>query len=143
MDPTYTTMDPSGLFLTSSGLALDAPGATGVLEPILYDPATMSSPWQDPSSGVLVAMQADGSIVPVAVSSEFIDSGSGLPSGVTNLFTTGLQSFSQQLQRWLNPASALPAGTYQPAGAGLLGGMNTTTLLLLGVGAYFLLRKKR
>jgi hypothetical protein len=141
MDPTYTTMDPSGLFLTSSGLALDAPGATGVLEPVLYDPATMSTPWTDPSSGVLVAMQADGSIIPVAVSSENIDGGVTLPSGVTNLLTTGLQSFGQQLQHWLNPASALPAGAVQPAS--MLGGMNPTTLLLLGVGAYFLFFRKK
>jgi hypothetical protein len=139
MDPTYTTVDPSGLFLTSAGLALDAPGATGVLEPILYDPATMSTPWLDPSSGLHLAMQADGSIVPVAVSSGDIEGGYTVPSGITNLFTTGLQSFSQQLQRWLNPTA--PQGAVAPTN--LLGGMNPTTMLLLGVGAYFLFFRKK
>lgn len=142
MDPTYTTTDPTGLFLTTSGLALDSPGATGVLEPILYDPATMSTPWIDPASGVNVAMQQDGTIVPVAIRAADIQSEAGLPSGVTNLLATGVQSFATQLQHWLNPATAYPAGTVAPTtvGGGILG--NPMALLAIGAIAYFALRKK-
>jgi len=139
MDPTYTTTDPTGLFLTTSGLAMDAPPGT-LLTPVLYDPATMSSPWMN-ENGVNVAMLADGTIVPVAISSADIEAGGGIPSGIINLATTGLESFASQLQRWLNPS----AGVYAPstAPASPLGGMSPTTMLLLGVGAYFLFFRKR
>jgi hypothetical protein len=139
MDPTYTTTDPSGLFLTTSGLALDAPPGT-LLTPVLYDPATMSTPWMD-ASGVNVAMLPDGTIVPVAISSAGIEEGWAVPSVLTNLATTGLESFATQLQRWLNPAYVAPGGAVAPASP--LGGMSMTTMLLLGIGAYFLFIRKK
>jgi len=137
LDPAYTTMDPSRLYVTTSGLAFEANVEADIM-PILYDPAVMSTPWRD-YNGVLVAAQADGTIVPVAVSSDMIDVSTGLPVGVTNVLASGVEAAGSWLQRLLSP-STLPAVPVPGGVASPLG--NPMLLVLLGIGAYFLLRKR-